>query len=208
MEHAWSPTRSAAGRRLRPLIGTEAPSRGGSSRFESGSSRVHVGLGVGGGCWVRHEAARSSRQRLNLVGQIFGFRREEGFLRAIWTCLSEGLRGESFMGHDGLTRSPSGLSERRTGFSPPELGSPTAPVVPPTGAVPCPDSARRVPAPGTGSPPPTGAVPCRSAFAAGHRVVALPTSEPSSTGDHVRGPSSTARRREWPVWPAAVRVSP
>ena len=42
------------------------------------------------------------------------------------------------MGHDGLTRSPSGLSERRTGFSPPELGSPTAPVVPPTGAVPCP----------------------------------------------------------------------
>src|SRR6478736_3142038 len=43
------------------------------------------------------------------------------------------------MGHDGLTRSPSGLSERRTGFSPPELGSPTAPVVPPTGAVPYPD---------------------------------------------------------------------
>ena len=46
------------------------------------------------------------------------------------------------MGHDGLTRSPSGLSERRTGFSPPELGSPTAPVVPPTGAVPCPPPVR------------------------------------------------------------------
>ena len=26
MEHAWSPTRSAAGRRLRPITGTEAPS--------------------------------------------------------------------------------------------------------------------------------------------------------------------------------------
>ena len=29
MEHAWSPTRSAAGRRLRPITGTEAPSCGG-----------------------------------------------------------------------------------------------------------------------------------------------------------------------------------
>jgi hypothetical protein len=63
------------------------------------------------------------------------------------------------MRHDVLTRSPSGLSERRTGFSPPELGSPTAPVVPPTGAVPCPDSVRswsapahRVPAPDRGRP--------------------------------------------------------
>ena len=27
MEHAWSPTRSAAGRRLRPITGTEAPPR-------------------------------------------------------------------------------------------------------------------------------------------------------------------------------------
>ena len=27
MEHAWSPTRSTAGRRLRPISGTEAPPR-------------------------------------------------------------------------------------------------------------------------------------------------------------------------------------
>ena len=61
-----------------------------------------------------------------------------GCLRTISACRSEGLRGDPVMRHDGLTRSPSGLSERRTGFSPPELGSPTAPVVPPTGAVPYP----------------------------------------------------------------------
>ena len=29
MEHAWSPTRSTAGRRLRPISGTEAPPRPG-----------------------------------------------------------------------------------------------------------------------------------------------------------------------------------
>ena len=78
------------------------------------------------------------------------------------------------MSHHVLTRSPSGLSERRTGFSPPELGSPTAPVVPPTGAVPRPDSVRpgsapahRVPAPDRGRPT-SGLRPAASAAA--HRV--------------------------------------
>ena len=49
MEHAWSPTRSAAGRRLRPITGAEAPScpggdeRAGRGWFTGCPSRV---LGV------------------------------------------------------------------------------------------------------------------------------------------------------------------
>ena len=79
------------------------------------------------------------------------------------------------MGHDGLTRSPSGLSERRTGFSPPELGSPTAPVVPPTGAVPCPDS---------------------SSHAHGSGLVG-PGTDASSTGCRARGRRPQARGGSW-----------
>ena len=87
------------------------------------------------------------------------------------------------MGHDVLTRSPSGLSERRTGFSPPELGSPTAPVVPPTGAVPC---------------PLPGDLPRRAAGAGGALSTALRLA---------RGPS-TGRDRGWPVVRRATRLGP
>jgi hypothetical protein len=74
------------------------------------------------------------------MGEKCGFRRPETRLRTFSAAGWGGLRPEPVMGHDVCTRSPSGSSERRTGFSPPELGSPTAPVVPPTGAVPCPPS--------------------------------------------------------------------
>ena len=97
------------------------------------------------------------------------------------------------MGHDGLTRSPSGLSERRTGFSPPELGSPTAPVVPPTGAVPCPDCRRCWSGPVVGRRHRSGVAPPGRGQGRGAA---------SSTGAVARRPSSTAevvdagRRRE------------
>ena len=40
MEHAWSPTRSTAGRRLRPIYGTEAPPRPASCELSVGWAPV------------------------------------------------------------------------------------------------------------------------------------------------------------------------
>ena len=131
MEHAWSPGSTAAGRRPYPLDRVGAPSCGAGS----GGARL---AGAGGAPpRGRLPPVSTGRQELNLLTRTCGFRRPETLLRTFSTGEPGGLRSEPVMGHDGPTRSPSGLSERRTGFSPPELGSPTAPVVPPTGAVPC-----------------------------------------------------------------------
>ena len=135
MEHAWSPGRSAAGRRLRPSNRTEAPSCLRTALGSRSAGRRWVSRRF----WRRPERVRRGGQRLNCWTHPSDSVVAEGCLRTISACHCEGLRWDPVMRHDGLTRSPSGLSERRTGFSPPELGSPTAPVVPPTGAVPCPD---------------------------------------------------------------------
>ena len=85
MEHAWSPTRSAAGRRLRPINGTEAPSRVGVGSQGVGAARFAAG--ASSGCvQVASRQPVKGGQRLNLVGPTFGFRRERGLLRTISTC--------------------------------------------------------------------------------------------------------------------------
>ena len=93
MEHAWSPTRSTAGRRLRPITGTEAPPRAGPSP---------VGLRLADGC------CRVGALHRVLIGVLTGPIRWWSKIKRGWPTF--GFHRERALPEGDLSRSRPGLA--------------------------------------------------------------------------------------------------
>ena len=189
MEHAWSPRTSAAGRRLRPLNRTGAPSRRGTvagvwrpASGAAGPAAVQV---------ASRQRSGGGRQTLNLLVETFGFRAFQDSLRTISVCRSRGLAPGACHGTRWAHSLPFGVERTADRLLPPGARLADGPGCPPDRGRPMSGCQVRVPgagrrpgrggpavhrgrpmsgarsgsgcvavAPVAGAPPSTGAVPC------------------------------------------------